>query len=371
MGQLILLLLVFLTVSASAAESPVYSWGATEKGLRIGVARVNGDTVNISSSEILIAFENMSKSDVPFRNDLFSSELGENGNMMLYLGEIWNNGTATRVCSFLNLLVTNPYGVTQRFLNADAMVGGVGQPFQVPLPVGATYQIRCPLRWFHETPMTVKAGSWINGTIRDLPAGSYQLAVEFKGSDHKSDSYSFWPGGSAKSGNIPLTITDRDVSENSELHSAATIGKAMTGYARQHNEKYPQGQSSIEIFQQLIDQKYISDPSILYFPMTGKTKATSNKLKPENVCWDVTDGVQTDDPDSLPVVFTTGYKIDYVSGGKAHPLVKPELPGIAVGYKPWSASFYYPTADGIHVIDPTFDPKGKVYRQLTPDGPLP
>jgi hypothetical protein len=95
-------------------------------------------------------------------------------------------------------------------------------------------------------------------------------------------------------------------------------------------------------------------------------------LKPENVSWDVTDAVTSDDSDDLPIVFLTGYKIDYATGGKAHPLKNAAIPeGIAAFYKSNSTEFIVAKVDGIPLIDPTFDPKGKTYRQLTPDGPLP
>ena len=148
----------------------------------------------------------------------------------------------------------------------------------------------------------------------------------------------------------------------------------MFQYSLDNDGKYPHGQSSTEVFQQLIDQSYVADPSVFYFPMPGKTKPTSNKLKPENVCSDVTDGAQSGDPDNLPVVFTTGYKINYETdfghATLAYPLTKPALPGIVVGFMNNSSSFVPATADGVLLINSTFDSKGKTYRQLTPNGPL-
>jgi len=112
--------------------------------------------------------------------------------------------------------------------------------------------------------------------------------------------------------------------------------------------------------------------------MPGKTKATSNKLKPENVCFDVTNGVLPDDPDALPVVVSTGYKIKYIQGGKAHLLANDDLGGIAVFFKGNNAAFLRAKPDGIPLFppvyypdNPVFDPKGRIYQQLTPDGPVP
>jgi len=100
----------------------------------------------------------------------------------------------------------------------------------------------------------------------------------------------------------------------------------------------------------------------------------------------------------LPLVFLTGYKVNYAPGGSAVPIIKPypqfraepltslhwwygqpllTSPGIAVFYKGNNAMFIdlnttaNPAGSIPHFIPPDFDPKGKTYRQLTPDGPLP
>jgi hypothetical protein len=92
----------------------------------------------------------------------------------------------------------------------------------------------------------------------------------------------------------------------------------------------------------------------------------------------------------------TGYKVTYAPGVAAVPIIKPypqfELtwsqwwqgegqlwpsPGIAVFYKGNNAAFLIlntwtnSNASIPNFVPPTFDPKGKMYRQLTPDGPLP
>ena len=100
----------------------------------------------------------------------------------------------------------------------------------------------------------------------------------------------------------------------------------MFQYANDHNQNYPDGKSSTEVFQKLIDGGYISDPAIFYIPMVGKIKAgVGQRLKPENVCWDVTSPVDSSAPDGLPIVFSTGYKVNYVPGGAAIPFKKPGL----------------------------------------------
>jgi hypothetical protein len=171
----------------------------------------------------------------------------------------------------------------------------------------------------------------------------------------------------------------RMAKQSARMQTARSIGISLFTYSNDHDGKYPVGKSSTEVFQQLIDQQYVSDPSVFYFDMPGKTKPTSNTLKPENVCYDVTNAVQDDDPDYLPVVFSTGYKIDYVKDGKAHLLANGDPAGIAIFYKSNSAFFRVPRPDGISVEPPSYDPnvkydfnsKGRTYLQLTPDGPLP
>ena len=177
----------------------------------------------------------------------------------------------------------------------------------------------------------------------------------------------------------------------------------MFAYANDNDGNYPDGKSSTEVFQKLLDGQYCSDPNISYISLPGKTKAIpGQKLKPENVSWDVTSPLNQNSPNELPVVFMTGYKVKYVSGGAAIPLVKPYPPfwtrtwlgwwqgepnpprnfealdpGIAVCYKSNSAKYIKletaPNGEGAipNFISPEFKPDGMPYRQLTPDGVLP
>jgi len=103
--------------------------------------------------------------------------------------------------------------------------------------------------------------------------------------------------------------------KSAEAQEANELGIVFNQYAKDHGGKYPEGKSSTDVFQQLIDQKYAKYPTIFYVPLRGKYPANGMKLKPENVCWDVTNGVLPDDPDCLPIVFLTGYKIHYGSDG--------------------------------------------------------
>jgi hypothetical protein len=136
-----------------------------------------------------------------------------------------------------------------------------------------------------------------------------------------------------------------------------TIGVAMYAYAMDHNGAYPTGKSSTEVFQKLVDEGYVTE------------------LKPENVCWDVTIPLDAAPSDDVPVVFSSGYRINYVPGGDATPILsapKPRYDGVSVCYHSNSASWQEGQPDGIvpNFISPDFKPDGKKYVQLTPDGPL-
>ena len=185
------------------------------------------------------------------------------------------------------------------------------------------------------------------------------------------------------------------------MQTARSINLLLFSYANDNNQQYPDGKSSTEVFQKLLDGGYATDPAIFYVPLPGKVKPVEGqKLKPENVCWDVTCSVDASDSDYLPLVFLTGYKVTYAPGAAAARLANPypevgqtsrtwsqwwnDEPhdigknGIAVGYKSNSAMFMRiiknsdnDTGSIPNFISPDFKPKGKVYSQLTPDGPLP
>ena len=183
------------------------------------------------------------------------------------------------------------------------------------------------------------------------------------------------------------------------MQNSRTIALAMFQYANDNDGNYPDGKSSTEVFQKLIDGNYVSDPRIFYVPLAGKTEPTEGqRLKPENVSFDVTSGIRSNAPDGLPIVFLTGYRVSYIPGGSATSLVIGAPPYgttprtwsewwhgrsvvpfdsiLAVCYKSNNASARpletQPDAKAFvpHFVPVDFDPGGKVYRQLTPDGPL-
>ncbi len=169
------------------------------------------------------------------------------------------------------------------------------------------------------------------------------------------------------------------------MQSAHALDLALFSYANDNNGLYPDGTSSTEVFQKLMDGGYVTDSSIFYVAMDGKTKVSSYDqkiLKPENVCWDVTGGVSQKDPGRIPIVFLTGFRVTYSPGGGIEPLT-PFPPyqhfskdsGVAIAFTNNSAAWLLPGAPNSiysmeHLLPPDFDAHGKTYRQLTPDGVL-
>ncbi len=179
---------------------------------------------------------------------------------------------------------------------------------------------------------------------------------------------------------VPDTSYNRTQPVRDAIQTARSINQTMFAYASDHGGVYPIGNSSTEVFQRLIDEKYVTDPGLFFqesLNIPGKIKATSNVLKPENVCWDVTIPVDATSPDALPLVFLTGYKVNYVPDGSAVPLFSTNgkrLPGIAVCYHGNNSAFIRSDgkSDGVvtNFIFQKFDPADKKYQQLTPDGPV-
>jgi len=168
-----------------------------------------------------------------------------------------------------------------------------------------------------------------------------------------------------------MRVVDR-AQQMSAVQSVHAIGNAMDEYAGDHKGAYPDGKTSTEVFQKLIDGHYVDDPSVFYVPMSGKVKATSHKLTAENVCFDVTSGTTVDAPEGLPIVYSTGFTVTYLPGANATPDANARRPfhgaGIAVNYFIESIKFLPAAPDGsIRAFIPvTFNPGTKTYRQLEP-----
>jgi hypothetical protein len=186
-----------------------------------------------------------------------------------------------------------------------------------------------------------------------------------------------------------------------QVQTAHAIGIALYSYANDNDQMYPDGSSSTEAFQKLLDGGYITDPNVLYIPMPGKVAPKQGeKLKPENVCWDLTAPISSTLGSQLPLLFMTGYKVNYVPGGAATPLhgipqyghslpqaawqqwmgLSPRIAyepstGIAVFYVNNAATFHSasessPDGSIPNFLPLDFKPDGNTYRQLTPDGVL-
>lgn len=199
----------------------------------------------------------------------------------------------------------------------------------------------------------------------------------------------------------PIGPGNKRGAESTCVQRVHTLGLAMFQYANDNSGNYPDGNSATEVFQKLLDGGYISDPTIFFIPGFGKSEPVrGQKLKPENVCFDVTSGLTQNSPKELPVVFLTGFKVVYTPGSDALPTIKryPQFggtyrtwdewlnddwpmgdvgPGIAVHYmanrSAWRNLETASNGDGAvrNFISADFKPDGTVYRQLTPEGVLP
>ena len=114
-------------------------------------------------------------------------------------------------------------------------------------------------------------------------------------------------------------IKDSDGGGSGYIYNIRQIGLAMMQYSMAHQNKYPSGDSSTEVFQKLMDEGYL-DPDhvddILYIhDMPGKVPYPgSGPLKPENVCYDVATPVTDRSHDGLPLVISTGWNLTFEEG---------------------------------------------------------
>lgn len=180
--------------------------------------------------------------------------------------------------------------------------------------------------------------------------------------------------------------SDRDGMKSAKYSAAMqtthAIGLALYSYGLDHQGHYPEGKTSTEVFQQLMDGGYVTDPQVFYFPLPGKVRGDGEPLKAENVSYDVTCCIDSSASAGLPVIFLTGYKISYQAGAAAVPIAPYQgrswsqwfhnerfwRPFIAVYYMNMTARDMTALDDGTvpNFIPADFDPKGKTYRQLTP-----
>jgi hypothetical protein len=212
----------------------------------------------------------------------------------------------------------------------------------------------------------------------------------------------------------PLSGTPEQMKPLEAGYGTQLIALFLHRYAADHHGEYPPGKSSTQVLQALVDGGYCNDPRIFYRPGSpGKTAPTYDqgaKIKPENVCYDITVPVGDNAPPGLPLVIMTGYRITYAPGATAVPLseeIRGRNPSMAVFYNDGSFVFfrnawwwfgkgvYHQTTGGFQTVNysmddgsgqrsgrlhsdgtitnfipPTFDAAGVKYQQLTPDGPL-
>jgi hypothetical protein len=170
---------------------------------------------------------------------------------------------------------------------------------------------------------------------------------------------------------VPAFAQAQDQEITQQAHA---IGVVMYAYANDHNGAYPTGSSSTEVFQKLIDGGYVNNPILFFVPMPGKVKPTSNKLKPENVSFDVTNGVDIKtSSDAVPLLFLTGFLITYAPGSTAEPTTEDaqKRDGMVIFYHSGSTQFLKKDVDRIihNAVPKFYDDKVHHYQQLTPEGP--
>jgi hypothetical protein len=161
------------------------------------------------------------------------------------------------------------------------------------------------------------------------------------------------------------------VQEDAAILQSHMIAHALYRYSLDHNGEYPEGETSTEVFQKLLDEKYISPPGIFFIPLPGKTRLIAGQLTSENVCFDVTSGIKADSSPFVPVVYLTGYTVNYTAdaGAKADTIAQfPFLQGIAVVYKNNHEVFLKADSEGavLHFIPADFTSGTSNYRQLKP-----
>jgi hypothetical protein len=83
----------------------------------------------------------------------------------------------------------------------------------------------------------------------------------------------------------------------------------LVKYAQKHEGHFPEGNTSTEVFQRLIEEKYAQ--TRVFWLEGRKMPPSPDRLSPENVGFDFTKGADLKSPGWVPRVIPTGFKIDY------------------------------------------------------------
>jgi hypothetical protein len=115
--------------------------------------------------------------------------------------------------------------------------------------------------------------------------------------------------------------------ENASPARAHNLAIASFSYAEDNNGCYPTGKTSTEIFQQLYNGKYLTQPGDVFLiehsdKTSGRTLAQADPaihLNGLNVSWDYTTRARTgltgDDPGDTPLLFSCVAKVpEYLAG---------------------------------------------------------
>jgi hypothetical protein len=166
----------------------------------------------------------------------------------------------------------------------------------------------------------------------------------------------------------PIFKAERDYTDRERQDIAAVnrIAVMLHNYAAHHGGQYPDGATSTEVFQKLLDEGLCKDPEDFYFPLPGKVKAASGtNLKAENVSFDVIGGITANDPPGMPLVFITGYELVFTTSGPIGVMMNPDQ-GLEANHPSPRAVAYLGHKAAVDYVPPAVNTAGKAYHQLKP-----
>jgi len=163
----------------------------------------------------------------------------------------------------------------------------------------------------------------------------------------------------------------RTMAEN----NSRQLGLLMMQYALDHEGQFPDGTTSTEAFQKLINAGILTSPNMLVLSLSKKDPVEAPAaLTAANVDFDVIAPMDQNDPDWIPLLISSGWKVT-LEPGSVPVLVDREAaraatgnPGMVVFRKGGSVeilSMEDLKAGKLIPADAIF-PRGKTYRQLRP-----